>query len=183
MLWFSYMNWFSKILFLPQQTGRKEEKSTALPLDGVLTSPTLKLNLKQSSDRPAIFFSANSYTIDLFFFLDKALKMPGDSDVLSHQTVQIQHTHSCWGPVHPFGNSTTSSVFGRRKDIFIWVPTCLKEERPGGSGLKVGDLWSGGLWAAVTVVISERSAGVPPTPRGRCRGAQPHVHMASRAPG
>lgn len=68
MLWFSYMNWFSKTLFLPQQTGRKEEKSTALPLDGVLTSPTLKLNLKQSSDRPAIFFSANSYTIDLFFF-------------------------------------------------------------------------------------------------------------------
>ena len=53
---------------LTPKWAEMRKRSEALLLDNILTSPTLKLNLKQSSDRPAIFFSAKRHTIDLFFW-------------------------------------------------------------------------------------------------------------------
>lgn len=59
-----------------------------------------------------MFFSAKSHTIDLFFFffLDKALKMLGNSDGLSHKTVQILHTHFCWCPARALRNNAIFSL-------------------------------------------------------------------------
>lgn len=80
---------------LSHQNGQGGEKEQSHPIGQDSTSPTLKPYLEQSSDRPAIFFSAKSHTMDLFFFfLNKTHKMPRDSDVLSHE--------NCTNSAHPF---------------------------------------------------------------------------------
>lgn len=97
--------------------SRKRERSEKGPPVGRHSSIThLKIKSEQRPDRPAILPSAKSHTIDLFFFfLDKALKILGNSDGLSHRTVQILHTHSCWCPrLLSWKQSQFFSVFDRR---------------------------------------------------------------------
>lgn len=137
--------------------SRDEEMSKALQLGSILISPTWKLNLKQSSDRPAIFSPAKSHTIDpfFFFFCNKALKMLGNSDGLSHEATQILHTHSCWCPTPSLGNNTIFSVFGKR-NILSRAATCLYRGGWVERGLKVGAvLKSCDLWDEGVVLFSE----------------------------
>lgn len=48
--------------------------------------------------------------------------MPRDSDVLSHETAQIPHTHSCWCPCSSFRKQYyIFMVFGRRKKKMFYL--------------------------------------------------------------
>ena len=112
------------------------------------------------------------------FFLDKALKMLGDSDVLSHKTVQILHTHSCWCPCSLFW-----------KQYYIFAVVWQKERN---ILTRVANCWEGGWrreassdsgWLASGLVASEQGwegsfqrnpCDSPSTQCGHCNGAQSH---------
>ena len=118
LLWFLNMNGLRELKFSDTKMCRNKKKQRSPPVGQHSYITHFKIK-SETEFWQACYFPQCQEAHNRPFFLDKALKMLGDSDVLSHKTVQILHTHSRRCPCPLFWKQYyIFSAFGRRKEIF-----------------------------------------------------------------